>query len=164
MNYSKIEEGKLVRKGTEYGYVIEADAKDKIRFRIISEKPIIEKVRTRYDPEIQLYGDKNASMEVSLGYDMKEINKIIKYAKYFILGMPLVSIFTAGVFILIDKIPKSSVPSTGKIAILVLSFVFIGVSLWLYFRLSMRILASYFQAKDTKNMLVKEGALKKLTA
>ena len=32
-----------------------------VRLKIIEERPAIRKIRTRYDPEITMYGDKNAN-------------------------------------------------------------------------------------------------------
>ena len=80
-NYRIINKGKFFNKGKEFDYVLEATdsfPKSKeadIRIRIIDERPAIRKVRTRYDPTITMYGDKDASMELLLGYDIKDINK-----------------------------------------------------------------------------------------
>ena len=77
--FTELEKGTFVKDGKEYDYVVEiADDFPKkktgnVRLKIIEEKPAIRKIRTRYDPEITMYGDKNASMELILGYDINEI-------------------------------------------------------------------------------------------
>src|SRR3989338_4311578 len=98
--FTKLEKGTFVKNGKEYDYVVEvADDFPKkkvgnVRLKIIEERPTIRKIRTRYDPDIQVYGDKNASMEIVLGYDMKEINKALKYFLFTLLSpFYLVGIF-----------------------------------------------------------------------
>src|SRR3989338_5142277 len=107
--FTEVERGKFQKLGNEYGYVIELgddfDKKKDVRVRIIEEKPIIHKIRTRYDPDITMYGDKNASMEVLLGYDIKQINKAFRFFLFTLLG----PFYFIGVFLLFsnyEKVPK----------------------------------------------------------
>jgi hypothetical protein len=44
---------------------------DKLTVRIIRVEPIVHKVRTRYDPELQAFGDPGASIPVEIGYSPK---------------------------------------------------------------------------------------------
>ena len=156
MSFSKIEEGKLLRKGTEYDYVIEADKNDHFRLRVIKEKPVIEKVRTRYDPDITIYGDKNASMDVMLGYDIKEINKSLRFFIFTLLS----PFYFAGIFILFskwDKLPEEILPHWAAFILIPLLVFLAIILLRLYYKINMNTLAEYLKARDIINVLEKEG-------
>ncbi len=160
--FIELEKGTFVKNGKEYDYIMEI-AEDfpkkkvgNVRLKIIEERPAINKIRTRYDPEITMYGDKNASMELMLGYDMNEIRKASKRL-LFTLFAPF---YFGAIFLLMmntDKIPQSFLPH-GLLYIL-LPVVVMGSILLLvfYYKMNMTMLAEYLKARDLKRLLKKEG-------
>lgn len=160
--FTKIDQGKFAKLGKEYSYVIEI-AEDKpikkeqdIRLRVVDEKPVIKKIRTRYDPEIKLFGDKKASMNLTLGYDMKELKDTIKYLAGIIIG-PFVITGAMLSLTLIHKIPNNTIPR-WSIWILVPAFVILmGLFFKIYYNGIMKALADYLKARDLKKTLEKEG-------
>ena len=136
------------------------NGKKDVRVRIIEEKPIIKKVRTRYDPEIQLFGDKRASMNVSLGYSMKEIDSTIKWMKHaFLLPIYVVGIigFYAAVFYYIFKLPSSFIPKWSLFLLMPLLLVLLYYLTKKYLKIVFNAMAEYFKAKELKKVLIKEG-------
>lgn len=160
--FTELEKGTFVKNGKEYDYVVEI-AKDfpkkkigNVRLKIIEERPAIRKIRTRYDPEITMYGDKNASMEVSLGYDIKEIKKALRNFLFTSLG----PFYAAGMLVFainIHKIPKTFLPHSLLWvllpALLVLTLFFFKH----YYKFNMTMLAEYLKARDLKKLLVEKG-------
>jgi len=160
--FTELEKGTFEKNGKEYDYTLEI-AEDfpkkkagNVRLRITEERPAIRKIRTRYDPDISIYGDKNASLEISLGYDMKEIKKALRRLLFTIIS----PFYFTGVILLMinmDKIPRSFfspllvwlVVSAG-LAVTILFFRF-------YYKLNMMMLAEYFKARDLKQQLDKGG-------
>ena len=125
--FTEVERGTFQKVGKEYDYIVEVgedfNGKKDARIRIIEERPIIRKLRTRYDPEIELFGDKNASMNVSLGYNIKNIDSTIKWLKHAFL-LPIYGIGFTALFYYSFKLPSSSIPGSY----LGLSFLIIGLS------------------------------------
>jgi len=160
--FTKLEKGTFVKNGKEYDYVVEvADDFPKkkignVRLKIIEERPAIRKIRTRYDPEITMYGDKDASMEISLGYDMKEIKKALRNLLFTSIG----PFYVAGMVIFIlnlDKIPKAFLPHS---LLLILLPALLVLTLFLfkhYYKFNMMMFAEYLKARDLKKLLDKEG-------
>ena len=151
--FTELEKGTFVKDGKEYDYLVEiADDFPKIkignvRLKVIEERPAIRKIRTRYDPEITMYGDKNASMEISLGYDMKEIKKTLRNLLFTSIG----PFYVAGMLILtinIHKIPKNFFPPwiTWVLlpALLALTILFFKHN----YMFNMTMLAEYLKARD----------------
>ena len=158
--FTEIDRGAFQKLGKEYDYVVEVgedfNGKTNMRVRVIEERPIITKVRTRYDPEIQLFGSKNASMNVSLGYNMKEIDWAIKWMKHVFLLPVYISGFIL-LFIILFKLPNGSIPKRGLF--LLIPFIIMGIyySGKGYLKMALNAMAEYFKAKDLKKLLVKEG-------
>ncbi len=160
--YIQLEKGTLVKDGTKYGYVLEVaedfhnNKASNVRLRVIDEKPIIKKITTRYDPEIIIQGDKNASMDIVLGYDMEEINNSGRFLLY-TLGSPF---FFAGMLILADKLiklPKSALPQWLIWVTIPLGIAASVLLVKLYINLNMAMFAGYLKARDLKKVLEKEG-------
>ncbi|PIN86713.1 hypothetical protein COV19_03490 [Candidatus Woesearchaeota archaeon CG10_big_fil_rev_8_21_14_0_10_44_13] len=160
--FTELEKGTLVKNGKEYDYMIEiADDFPKkkegnVRLRIIDERPAIRKVRIRYDPEITMFGDKGASMEVALGYDMKEINKTLKYLLFTLL-MPFYLVIVAGLLMFAHKIPNRFLPLWTLWMLIPLGIVAVGLFFKMYYQINMSTLAEYLKARDLKKILAKEG-------
>jgi len=160
--YTKVDEGKIQKLGNEYSYVIEI-AQDKptkkeqdIRLRIVDEKPIIKKIRTRYDPEITLFGDKKATMNLTLGYNIKELKNTTKWLLAS-LTFPFVLMGTMFGLTQLHRIPSNVVPEWSKWILIPLLFVLVGILFWMYFKANMKTLAQYLKARDLKKTLEKEG-------
>lgn len=157
--FTKLEKGTFVKDGKEYDYIVEI-AKDfpkekagNIRIRIIEERPAIRKIRTRYDPDITMYGDKDASMELALGYDMKNVKKALRYLLFSLL-FPFY--FTGIILMMVNanKIPKTFFPTWILLPmVLVLTLLFFK----LYYKMNMTMLAEYLKSRDLKRILDKEG-------
>lgn len=162
--FTEIDRGAFQKLGKEYDYVVEVgedfNGKKNMRVRVIEERPLITKVRTRYDPEIQLFGSKNASMNVSLGYNMKDIDWTIKWMKHAFL-LPIYSLgfalFLFGSFYIIFKVPSGSIPKWGLF--LLIPWVIVGIyySGKGYLKIALNAMAEYFKAKDLKKILIREG-------
>lgn len=159
--FIELEKGTLVKKGKEYDYIVEiADDFPKktgnVRLRIIEERPLIKKVRTRYDPNITMYGDKKASMELFLGYDMKEIKKSLRRLLFTLIA----PFYFTGIILLIiniDKIPKSFFPHWIKWILFPVLIIITILFFKFYYKLNMKMLAEYLKARDLKKVLAKEG-------
>jgi hypothetical protein len=162
--FTEVEKGAFQKLGKEYDYIVELgedfNGKKDVRARIVEEKPIIKKVRTRYDPEIQLFGDKKASMNVSLGYNMKDIDSRIKVLFHVFL-MPIYSIglvgFFGASFYYLFKLPSGFIPKWSLFILTPLLLVLVYFSIKGYFKIVLNAMAEYFKAKDIKNLLLKEG-------
>lgn len=164
--FTELEKGAFVKDGKEYDYVVEiADDFPKkktgnVRLRIIEEKPAIRKIRTRYDPDITMYGNKNASMELILGYDIKEIKKAFRYfmtaliMPFYLIGIAL---FMMGIL----KIPRNLIPIWALLTFLPLFAIFLVFGLYKliksYGEFVLTLFAEYLKAKDLKKQLDKEG-------
>lgn len=162
--FTEVERGTFQKVGKEYDYVLEVgddfNGKKDMRVRIIEERPVIEKVRTRYDPEIQLFGSKNASMNVSLGYNMKEINSTIKWLKHAFLLPIYVSGFIVFYFFVayyIFKMPSDFIPKWTLFILVPLILVLSYYIIKKYSKFILTSMAEYFKAKDLKRLLLKEG-------
>ncbi|MCX6707703.1 MAG: hypothetical protein NT001_06210 [Candidatus Woesearchaeota archaeon] len=160
--FTELEKGTLVKNGKEYDYIVEI-AEDfpkkregNVRLKIIDERPAIRKVRTRYDPEITMFGDKGASMEVTLGYNMKEINKTLKYLLFTLL-MPFYLVIVVGLLMFAHKIPSRFLPFWTVWILIPLGIVAIGLFFKMYYQINMSTLAEYLKARDLKKILAKEG-------
>ena len=162
LKFTELEKGAFVKNGREYDYIIEiADDFPKkktgnVRLKIIEEKPVIRKIRTRYDPEIELYGDKDASMELILGYDPKELKKAFRFLLFTSIS-PFYLFGAALLLINFDKIPIGFMPNWIKWILLP---VLAGATLLFfkfYCNMNMNALAEYLKASDLKKMLDKEG-------
>src|SRR3989338_1425397 len=158
--FTEVERGTFQKVGKEYDYVVEIgedfNGKKDARIRIIEERPIIRKLRTRYDPEIELFGDKNASMNVSLGYNIKNIDSTIKWLKHVFL-LPVYSIGFIALFYYIFKLPSSSIP---KWSLFFLTPLLLALLYYLtkgYLKIILNAMAEYFKAKDLKKLLDEEG-------
>ena len=160
--YTKLEKGTFVKNGKEYDYEVEiADdfplkKEGNVRLRIIEERPAIHKVRTRYDPEIEMYGDKNASMELTLGYNMKEVKSTLKHLIFTIIS-PFYFVGIAMAFIFIDKLPKGFIPGWGVWIAIPLLIILTGWLFYFYYRINIMTLAQYLKARDMKKILKQEG-------
>jgi hypothetical protein len=98
--WHKVENGAFEKDGKEYKFVIERNknkpinTKSKnVRMRIVQEKPVVRRVRTRFDPVIQAEGDQDAVVPTYIGYDLKHLKP----------GPISLIIFTSMPFILIDS-------------------------------------------------------------
>ena len=160
--FAKLKKGTFVKNGKEYDYIVEiADDFPKkkvgnVRLRIIEERPAIRKIRTRYDPEITMYGDKNASMELTLGYNMKEIKKMLRTFLFTLIG----PFYLAGMMILlinINKIPKAFFPHWLLWILLPIGLVLTILFFKYYYKINMMMFAEYLKARDLKKLLIKEG-------
>jgi hypothetical protein len=158
--FTEVEKGTFQKVGREYDYVVEVgeefNGKKDMRVRIIEERPVIKKIRTRYDPEITMYGDKNASMELVLGYNMKDIKNTLRNLLFTLLG----PFYFAGMIILMinmDKIPKSFFPHGLPWILLPVLLVLIAIFFKYYYKFNMMMLAEYLKARDLKKILDKEG-------
>ena len=160
--FTKLQKGTFVKNGKEYDYEVEiADdfpikKQGNVRLRIIQERPAIHKIRTRYDPEIQMYGDKNASMELTLGYDTKSLKKTLKHL-LFSLIFPFYTVGIAAALIFIDNLPKGFLPTWTAWILIPLA---IAGTIWLfklYYSINLMTLAEYLKAKDLMKTLNKEG-------
>jgi len=95
--WHKVEEGNFEKQGKEYNYVIEQNKnipleKDGIRVRIIKHKPVIKTITTRYEPHVEVTGDKDAFVPSYFGYDMKNL---IRWKQIVILDiLMLLCVFT----------------------------------------------------------------------
>ena len=160
--YTKLEKGTFVKNGKEYDYEVEISddfpmkKEGNVRLRIIEERPAIHKVRTRYDPEIAMYGDKNASMELLLGYDMRIIKKTLRNLLITLL-MPLYLAGLVFAFVFIDKIPSGFLPRWAIWILILMLIAGIVAYFMLYFRINIITLAEYLKARDIKKILDKKG-------
>lgn len=83
--WHKVESGSFARDGKEFDYIIEQDKNksldpsqpSNVRVRIVNSKPVVEKVRTRYDPVIQVFGEEGAVMPTWLGYSLRRLRPSI---------------------------------------------------------------------------------------
>ena len=124
--------------------------------RIIDERYAIKKVRTRYDPEITLYGDKDASMELMMGYDMKQINSTLRW----LLFTSISPFFFGGIILFmvnIDNIPKSYFPHWLAWIIIPILAGITGLFFKYYYTINMTMLAEYLKSRDLRKILGKEG-------
>lgn len=165
--FTELEKGTFVKNGKEYDYIVEiADSFPKkkvgnVRVKIIEERPVIRKIRTRYDPDITMYGDKNASMDLVLGYDMKEIKKAFRdFITAFIMPFYMIGITLAIIGIL--KIPKNTIPIWTAWILLPLSTILLIFGLYklirsYYGKFVLTQFAEYLKARDLKKILAKEG-------
>jgi len=164
-NFTEIEKGTFQKLGKEYDYIVEIgehfNGEKDARIRIIEERPIIRKLRTRYDPEIELFGDKNASMNVSFGYNIKNIDSTIKWLKHAFL-LPIYGIgFTALIYYSF-KLPSGSIP---KWSLFFLTPLLLALLCYLtkgYLKIILNAMAEYFKAKDLKRLLDEKGYKKGL--
>ncbi len=158
--FTEIEKGTFQKLGKEYDYVVEVaedfNGKKNMRVRVIEERPLITKVRTRYDPEIQLFGSKNASMNVSLGYNMKDIDWTIKWMKHAFL-LPVYVLVYVLFFIILFNLPSGLIPKWGLFLLIPLVIVGIYYSGKGYLKIALNAMAEYFKAKDLKKLLLNEG-------
>jgi len=158
--FTEIEKGTFQKLGKEYDYIIEVgedfNGEKDARIRIIEERPIIIKLRTRYDPEIELFGDKNASMNISLGYNIKNIDSTIKWLKHAFL-LPVYSIGVTALFYYSFKLPSSSIPKWSLFILAPSIIVLTYYAVKGYLKIILNAMAEYFKAKDLKELLVKEG-------
>lgn len=164
--FTELEKGTLTKEGKEYDYAIEiADDFPKtqgnnIRIKILQQRPAIKKVRTRYDPDIFMQGDKDASMQILLGYDVKAL----KSARRQFLSLLLVPLLLAGNVLLlanIKRVPVISIPYWLTWSIIALgAAIVLGLTFKLiksYALFVMESFAEYLKAKDLKRILEKEG-------
>ncbi len=158
--FTEIEKGTFQKLGNEYDYIIEVSddfsGEKDARIRITEERPIIRKLRTRYDPEIEVFGDKNASMNISLGYDIKTIDRTIKWLKHTIL-LPAYSIGFVFLFYYIIKLPSGSIPKWGLFIVAPLAVVLGYYALKGYLKIVLNAMAEYFKAKNLKKLLLEHG-------
>lgn len=75
--YKKLDEGTFTKDDMDYSYVIEQDntqtLPNNVRVRITKVKPKIKAVRTRYEPHIEVEGERNAYVPAYFGYDPKRL-------------------------------------------------------------------------------------------
>lgn len=158
--FTEIEKGTFQKLGKEYDYIVEIgehfNGEKDARIRIIEERPIIRKLRTRYDPEIELFGDKNASMNVSLGYSIKNIDQTIKWLKHAFL-LPIYSIGFIALFYYSFNLPSSFIPKWSMIFLVPLLIVLLYFSVKGYLKIILNAMAEYFKAKDLKKLLAEKG-------
>ena len=161
--FTEIEKGTFQKLGNEYDYIVEVgrdfNGEKDARIRIIEERPIIRKLRTRYDPEIELFGNKNASMNVSFGYNIKTIDSAIKWLKHTLL-LPVYSIGLIASFYYIIKLPSNSTPKWSLFILMPLAIILGYYALKGYLKIVLNAMAEYFKAKDLKRLLIKEGYTK----
>jgi len=160
--FTQLEKGTLVKNEKEYDYVIEV-AEDfpkrkagNVRLRIIEERPAIHKVRTRYDPEITMFGDKKASMDLVLGYDTKEMKKTFRHLVFSLIS-PVYLLLIVGSLVFVNKIVNTTIPQW---IIWMLILVLAGSTFLLlkfYYKVNIMTLAEYLKAREIKKMLKKEG-------
>lgn len=159
--FTELEKGTLVKEGTEYDYVIEiADDFPRskgVRVRVIEERPKIRKIRTRYDPEIKMYGEEGASMELVLGYNWEEIKNTFR----FFISLTIFPFYIAFLVWFFTRISRWTIPKSWLLSLL---FLLVPVLIYLIFRLGkgyfslvMSSLADYLKARDLKKILMKEG-------
>ena len=163
--FIEVNRGVLGKGAKEYEYVLEVstDILEKkvgnARLRLIEEKPSIRKIRTRYDPEISIEGDKDASMELYLGYNPKELKSALKKL-IMIVTMPFISFFFVGLYSLAANSQKI-MPEWIKwftIPLLAAGLVWWTYKLFKeYYKLVMNCLANYFKSRELKKLLDKEG-------
>ena len=158
--FTEIEKGTFQKLGKEYDYIVEIgehfNGEKDARIRIIEERPIIRKLRTRYDPEIELFGDKNASMNVSFGYNIKNIDSTIKWLKHAFL-LPIYSVGFAALVYYSFKLPSGSVPKWSLFIIAPLIIVLSYFVIRGYSKIVLNAMAEYFKAKDLKRLLDEKG-------
>ncbi len=162
--FTEIEKGTFQKLGKEYDYIVEIgehfNGEKDARIRIIEERPIIRKLRTRYDPEIEIFGDKNASMNISLGYNIKNIDQTIKWLKHAFL-LPLYSMgflaFLWASFYYTFKLPSGFIPKWSIIFLVPLLILLTYFCVKGYLKIVLNAMAEYFKAKDLKKLLLKEG-------
>ena len=158
--FTEIEKGTFQKLGKEYDYIVEVgedfNGEKDARIRIIEERPIIRKLRTRYDPEIELFGDKNASMNISLGYNIKNIDWTIKWLKHAFL-MPIYSVGFTALFYYSFKLPSGSIPKWGLFIVAPLAIVLAYYAIKGYLKIILNAMAEYFKAKDLKKLLAEKG-------
>ena len=163
--FTQLEKGTFVREGKEYDYIVEI-AEDfpkrkegNVRLRIIEERPAIHRVRTRYDPEITMYGDKNASMDLVLGYNPKEMKGLLGRLIFTLLG-PFFILLIYFAATLPQRVPPEVIPGwTAWLLILLVPMVVYATYKFLkgYFSLNIDALAEYLKGREVKKMLKKEG-------
>jgi len=161
--FTEIEKGTFIKNGKEYDYITEVeDTKDSTvnaRIRIIEERPAIRKIRTRYDPEIKMYGNKNATMEIMLGYDKKELDKSL----WRLITLIMTPIICALIVYTAIKLPPI-IGNKSWILIMVYTLILIFLSYKLitsYGRVIMSALADHLKAREIKKLLKKEGMTNK---
>lgn len=150
-----IDKGRFARLGRGYDYIVELSGDDlrDVRVRIIEDKPIIKRVRTRYDPEITVFGDDNAEMDVFLGYNIKDLNRTFRDL-IFSLFMPFIVGFYCLVLVFVHKVPRGFLPFWSAY----LLFPLLGMlGLYGYYRMNIPLLAEFLKARDLKKVLKKEG-------
>lgn len=75
--FHKVEEGTFEKDKKEYKYVIEQDKnlplEKSARVRITKVTPVVDKIRTRYEPHVEVDGDAGAFVPSYFGYDPKRL-------------------------------------------------------------------------------------------
>ena len=155
-SYKKLGEGVIEKPGKLYKYILELKDdlpvnEKNIRLKITEEKPEVKKIRTRYDPEIEIFGNKNSYVNANLGYSIKEIKNTMKLFWVFTLSPLIIPVLVFMLFA-IDKISKPLLfPSLGIVLIIFVIYSIGLIKTWFKF------LAEYFTARDTLKMLKSHG-------
>ena len=160
--FTELVKGTFVKNGKEYDYIVEIaedfpkEEAGNVRLKIIEERPTIRKIRTRYDPEITTYGDKDASMELVLGYDMKEVKRAFRML-LFTLTFPFYVLLVGLLVNNLDKVPKSFFSHLSFWIIVIIGCILTAVFFAFYYKMNMTMLAEYLKARDLKKLLKEQG-------
>lgn len=105
-----------------------------------------------------MYGDGNSSMNVMLGYDVKDLNYALRNLLRTLIG-PFVILIILGLYIFIMKIPMASILLLQWLVWVLLPFLIMMIFLFfrIYYKMNMHTLAEYLKVKDLKKVLEKEG-------
>ena len=102
-------------------------------------------------------------MNVSLGYNIKEVDKTIKWLKHAFL-MPIYSLgavaFYLSVAHFIFKAPSGFLPKWTLFILVPLTLGGLYCLTKVYLKIVLNAMAEYFKAKDLKRLLIKEGYIK----
>lgn len=129
--WHRVDSGSFEKQGKEYKYVVEQDknkpintSSKNVRMRIIKEKPVVRRIRTRYDPTISVIGDEGAVAPAFFGFDMKVLKpSIFTFAIFnYVLFFTVDFIFFKGaynlaLFALIPSISFGFMPSISSEAV-----------------------------------------------
>ncbi|NQV77734.1 MAG: hypothetical protein HQ490_05195, partial [Lutibacter sp.] len=152
----------LVKEGVEYDYLIEiADdfpkQENNVRIKIIEERPKIRKVRTRYDPEIEMFGEQGATMDIVMGYDVEGLKGNLR-SFLSLLSFPFLLAFWVWA---ITLIPTDGISKNAEYILVSFFVPLLLVSLYMvgkfYFHMLMELFADYLKSRDLMKELEKDG-------
>lgn len=158
--WHKVDSGELTRDGKDYEYVIEQNKNEPIetsaRLRITKVKPTVQRIRTRYEPHVDIVGDAGAVVPSYFGYDVKRLANMLTPILFGSVFVMMVDGFFLNNFLL-SLIPKlSSTPSAATQNIIGFAFkLFAFVTMMAFFIIP--VMVRWVHQRKLKKELLKDG-------